>query len=239
METSRKNSPRSAKRIIAAALLALWAHVGMAQETGAAAYVAIESDGVATVEVVADYVEFAFSQDVTGASFAEAMARAERFEVELRVALKTQELGETDIVAVGPEVKAVEAPVVSLVLRVQFSATGYLAPKDGPKAFANLCDGLRKVAAGLGCRVTGPRFGVRKSVEAEQKAIGKALENAYSSAEGAARTMQVNIVAVERVVIEEVQWGTEQKRTRATLTMGLVACTARVHVTYTAITRTS
>ena len=192
----------------------------------------IETTQSATLDSSADYVEFLLHIRATGETFEEAMAKAVPFESKLREALSDRDLAFVQLEMAGPSIADVGVPAVNVAARLRFSAVGMGEQEGGPKAMAELCDTIAALARELECRARGPLPGVLDKASVEAAAVEQAMENAYPHADAAAKAIRAQIVAVDSVQIQGVEWNAVKGDGVGGTLSGAIACTARVKVTY-------
>ncbi|MCP4644921.1 MAG: hypothetical protein GY851_31055 [bacterium] len=192
----------------------------------------IDSPGHATMESPADHVEFLFDLRAKGPTAAEAMRGVVGFKQTLTSEIDARQLSPMLLEVFGPTVPDVAKPEVHAAARVRFSAAPFRESDTGPVAFASLCDALRTIAGRLNCVLTGPVMGVNEKGAVEQMAVAKAIENAYTPAEGAAAIMRSQVISVERVTIDGISWTAPLEPGLPSPGPSKALCTADVTVTY-------
>lgn len=192
----------------------------------------IQGEGDATIEAVAEFVEFSFAKTLDGDTLDACLASAGEFERTLRGEIEKRELPGSTLDVYGPVIPDVNVSSVYVRATLRCGVPRMEAPAEGTSRLAQLYEAIRACASGAECGVTGPVASVRDKRLVEQAAIGKAIENAYPKAEGAARVMNAQIVSVEHVVIEEVAWGVPPEPWVPFPDLKRLACRARVTVTY-------
>lgn len=206
----------------------------------------IENTASATVAATPDYVEFWLHREGAGATYVAATEAALRLEPTLRQALEERKLSPIEIhfsgLAIPESIMEPKGSAASLSraprqaayqsARLQFPGGAFTTGEDGPKQLAALCDTMQDLAKELKCSLEGPILGVKDTEALRQSAIARALENAYPAAEGAARLMRTNIMAVEKVQIEDIEWNADPDSRSRQPDLHRVTCTARVRVTY-------
>jgi uncharacterized protein YggE len=190
----------------------------------------IETDGVATVDIPPNYVEFWLHLRAQGADVTEAVNKALGFEPQLRKLLMDKDLVPSDLMFTGMAVPDLEAREAHISARVRFKAT--FAGEEGPKAFAVLCDAISAIATTLGAQPKGPALGIDDTSSVQDTAIKRAIEKAYSPAEASARIMNAQIISVSKVNVQGITWNDAPEFPSTQPELARLNCTARVRVTY-------
>lgn len=128
-----------------------------------------------------------------------------------------------------PDVVNKEADISA---RLRFNAAPYTTAENGIAQFALLCDKIAALATTLECEPEGPTLGVDDTRAAEDAAIARAVEKAYTGGKAAAQVMNGQIVAVDHVSIEEILWNKAPGVSARQPDIRRLTCTARVRVTY-------
>ena len=200
----------------------------------------IISEGKADVEVVPDYAEFRLDFKASANTFPEALANAAPFDKRVRELLKTRELEPSAVDIGGPVFLSSSASSTKRILctvrmrgliRFDMRTLGGEGD-DASTDFAAICEQIRTLGQALRCEVSGPSFGVHEPAPVAQAAVGKAVEGAYPAAEGAAKILQGNIVAVQRVEVVDVVWNGGDSAAENAPSLDSITCTARVRVEY-------
>ena len=192
----------------------------------------IESMGVATVDVVPEYVVFWLHKQNEGETRVASMAEALRFGGALGKALAERELGASDVSYSAPAIEDATRPCVRVSARIRVGMARFSNRETGPGLFAGLCDDMVALAEGLGCALEGPLLDVEDRKGTESTAIGMATRDALPAAQSLAEIMSAHVVAVERVVIQECSWNDPPELRFPLPNLGRLTCTARVRVTY-------
>lgn len=204
----------------------------------------IVTEGVGTVEVAPDYVDFWLHKRVEGETTLEATQKALAFKSQVQQELDKRELRTDDLTVTLPNALRVEAPEVQVSARLRFKTSPFMDPQTGPNEFSTLCDKVRDIAKTLevgdqtllGKRyrqaLEGPLFGAEGKQNAESAAIALAVENAYPAAEAAAKSMQTQVIAVDNIRVNEIVWGKNPETPLQESNYNQISCTARVTVTY-------
>lgn len=206
----------------------------------------IQVEAHATIEAIPEYAEFWLHRQVPITEelpAAEASAQVLALEDELRAGLEARELsprvlmsdlriGAVSLKSSAARLPSVEPSAASVSARLQFTILGYSTAENGPAQYAALVDKVRAVAKELDCGIEGPFLRVLDAKPVEAEAVAAAVENAYAPAEGAARVMRSQIVAVEHVDIRSIGWNSEPGQRESPGTLSRIACTARVLVSY-------
>ncbi|GMW03807.1 MAG: hypothetical protein AMXMBFR84_49410 [Candidatus Hydrogenedentota bacterium] len=192
----------------------------------------VESKGKATADAMPDYVEFRLRLAQSGATTEEAAKKASVLEAKVRAALKEKEINFTSLTTHGPVVSSILRPSVYYEVTLQIPLSVVRLADGDPSKFGALCDSIALLAKELGCGFFGPKFGVTKPADYERNAVARAVETAYIHGEAVASAMKTEISSVEQVIVEKVEWNTEQADPPAP-GIARVVCTANVRVLYT------
>lgn len=213
--------------LIAAGLVAAYGAAG--QEVPASV---IESEGIATVDTAPSYVEFWLHAAPRGATQAEAMESALRFESALRRELDERGVKPAELVFDPVSIPDVLIKEARVSARLRLSTSVFSSPDMGMKDFAAFCDKIDAMARKLECQPEGPFWGIENTEAIEAMAIGRATEKAYAPAKAAAEILNGQIVAVDQVAVMGVAWNSREKTPAPVPNLRRISCTARVHVVY-------
>lgn len=192
----------------------------------------IESEGLATVETNPDYVEYRMHFRGRAETLSGSIQLATAFETRLKEELETRELSPIDATVWGPTLPDLSQPEAQATARLRFSTGPFRDLEEGPGMFAQLCEAVMSLGQSLGASVSGPTMGVLKEEPLRQAAVERAVEEAYSDAEAAARINNAQIVAVQRIQILSVSFGDRPDAPGVKNDYRRLPCTARVRVTY-------
>ena len=213
----------------ALALLLLPAHISVAQEPS---FSTIETKAIGTVETLPTYVEFWFHSHHQGASLSDATAKAQQFGPKIQAELESRQLiAELTLPGVSlPDMHNNEAHVSA---KLRFSLAAINSAPNAPQEFVVLCEKVLALAAALRCEAEGPGLGADDAAPIEQAAVALAAERAYPLAESAAQLMGANLVAVDKLIVEKIEWNKDPENKGQQPTLRSVSCTAQVKVIYT------
>lgn len=218
--------------VIAASVLVQLPSTALAQETYATL---IENEASATIQTAPTTVIFQLSRRFVGDSLAGAVRSAQTFAPGLRSALKEVGYERADLRVTGPMIPSATAKSIRIdaELRLALTSTG----EEGTRstAFATAADKVAEIAAEFECDVDGPVLDVGDRSELENKAVQRAIENAYTRAQAAATIMRVEIVSVDRVTIESVKWHDRPNAPGQEASADRIGVTVNIRVAYLAL----
>lgn len=193
---------------------------------------AITSEGSAVVSVAPSVVDFWLTSRFAGDSLREAAEKALAFEEKLKELLESRELKPDSLTVSGvsiPDLKVKEAVVSA---RVRFALSLYSDAEERSLSLAKLCDAVRELGDALKCSAEGPFLGVAEREGVEQDAVARAVENALSKADAVSSLMDSQIVDVQEVVVQGVEWNPAGEPLPTLPDVQRLTCQARVTVVY-------
>jgi hypothetical protein len=218
---------RSLVTVLAASLAMTFAAVG--QEAPVST---IETEGVAVLDTAPMYAEFWLHAQPQGQTLAEAAEGALGFEPAIRKEIQARELTPSELTFSGVAIPSVQAKEARISVRIRFSASAFNSPTEGPRQFALLCDKIAALAAALSCKAEGPFLGVDDPESVEHAGVARATEKAYPAAKAAAQIMNGQIIAVDKVAVQDVTWNKAPGVNAAQPDIRRLTCTVRVKVQY-------
>lgn len=192
----------------------------------------IETEGVATVDAVPEFVEFQLHATCRGATMVEAMNAAKEFEPNVRKALLAAELSPTESSFTAMSVPNLADKCVCISARLRFRANTFTSSEEGPLLFAGLCDKVITLASGVKAEIDGPSLFVEEKDSVENAAIARATEKAYVPAKAAAQVMNGQVIAVDRVEVVSIIWNKAPDVTAVQPDLQKLTCTAVVRISY-------
>lgn len=194
----------------------------------------IESEEEATIDIRPDYCEFLLNFKFVEGSFVEAAEKATTVDGILRTTLAEFKIVPLALEYSGLGISKQEQvkSEINITAKLVLSLSGILNKEDAPKAFAALCDQVKKIAKAVNCIPTGPNLGVNDPTSYEAIAVIRATENAYPVAEALAASVDAEITALDKVTMESIKWETSIAVDNNEIATPKVACTAKVKVAY-------
>ena len=203
----------------------------IAQETYATL---IDNQASATVDVTPTSIQFNLSRTYAGESLAQAVVDAETLATELRAALKEADYERAALEVSGPMIADANTTSVRVDAEIRLGLGGTSAEGARSTALARATDTVNAIADKLGCETDGPILDVSDRSETENKAVQRAIENAYTRAQAAATVMRLEIVSVDRVTIESVTWHDRPDESRQESSADRIGVTVEIRVAYLA-----
>jgi len=218
--------------LIATAILLIGMSAATAQETYATL---IESESTATMEATPTAVIFHLSRSFTGDSLADTVQTAQALAPDLRAALKEAGYERATMNVTGPMIPSTEHKSIRIDAEIRLSLGSTSAEGTRSTAFATAVDKISKIATDLDCAVDGPALDVGDRLEMENKAVQRAIENAYVRAQAAATVMRLEIVSVDHVTIESVTWHDRPGQSKHEASADRIGVTVEIRIAYLAL----
>jgi len=216
---------------VIALLLAAASSAG-AQETYATL---IENQAEATLDTAPNTIVFHLSRNFTGDTLADAARSATSIAPELRAALKDAGYDRATLRVSGPMIPDPNTKSIRIDAEIRLPLTSSGAEGTRGTAFAAAVDSIAKIAADIECTIDGPALDVGDRAELEQKAVQRAIENAYARAQAAATVMRLEIVSVDRVIIETVTWHDRPGQSTHEASADRISVTVEIRIAYLAL----
>jgi uncharacterized protein YggE len=226
----RSASDATSRVFICVLIVSAFSFAALAQE--AETMSTIETEGVATVDAVPEFVEFSLHASCCGANMVEATNAAKQFEPNVRKALQAAELSPAETSFTAMSILNLADKCVRISARLRFRANTFTSAEEGPLLFAGLCDKIIALASGVKAEIDGPAFFVEDKESVENAAIARATEKAYVPAKAAALVMNGQIIAVDRVEVASIVWNKAPDVNAAQPDLQKLTCTAVVRISY-------
>ena len=191
----------------------------------------IRCDGVATVEVEPEFVEFWLSKTVQAETLEAAGEKFTGFEEDLKKKIE-EALLLAELKVSSPAMPDLNKKEASIVASVRFSWRGYQEGPDRGKRFGKLCDQMAALAAAMEAKIEGPKLGIVNTDAVIESSVAKAAENAYPAGRAAALALSSQIVSVDRMTVDQIEWDKDPDTKMPQPDMDRIRCTAKVTITY-------
>lgn len=192
----------------------------------------VTTTGKATVYTPPTHVRFWIHRTITAEKLSLAMDEGMKVDPSVREAIALQELHPTTIETGMPTILSLPDNTVRVSTELQFSMSPYSMGENSSVKLGELCEQIRAIAAGLGSELSGPHFITTEKAAVTQDAVQEAAKDAYPAAVGAAAALNVGVRAVEVVDVGTITWNAPPDTETTFPTVGQIACTAEVRVTY-------
>ncbi len=192
----------------------------------------VVSDGVGTVYVPPSHVRFWLHYELPVGDLETGLVASTALEVPLRAYLGARELRPSSLEIDPPHVASLEESRSTIAIALSFSMAGLVGGEVGAAKFGNLCESIKLLGQDLGYTVSGPHLEIAESAAVIKDAVQVATEQAYIGASGVAAALNGAVREVERVTIQGIEWNNPPDTEASYPTIELIACTARVQVTY-------
>lgn len=225
------NTMRFCRYALAAACCVLSVLPAVAQETYATL---IDNPSSATIDATPSSIRFTLSKLFTGETLTDAALTAEQLDAGLRAALKEADYERAALQVSGPMIPDANSTTVRIDAEIRIGLGGTSAEGTRSTALARATDKISGIAETLGCTIDGPRLEVSDRGEIENKAVQRAIENAYTRAQAAATVMRLEIVSVDRVTVESVTWHDRPDESHQESSAERIGVTVEIRVAYLA-----
>ncbi len=208
------------------------ARVSTAQESFATL---IENESEVTIDAVPTAVIFKLIASFSGDSVTEATNDAELFEPALRAALKEADYDRATVSVTGPMLQDASTATIKIEGEIRLALATNSAEGTRSTAFAAMVDKINGIATTLKCMAKEPVLDVSDRAEFENKAVQRAIENAFTRSQAAATVMRLEIVSVDRVTIESVAWHDRAAGLEEEVSPDRIGVTVKIRVAYLAM----
>lgn len=218
---------RSFKLSLLGAMLAL----ALAPACFAQDVYAIESDGIATVDVAPAFVVFRVELLPQGPGAAEAALQADEFEATVRREIQDRTLQPTQLSFSGLNYSHVANMGFNAMATIRFPAGQFTVGDDAPQKFAALYDHMMAIANTVKSGLQPVTYEVGDPAATEAAAVARAVEKAYPNAKATADILSARIVSVGNVRVNSVTWSNPASPPDE-YNIRRMTCTAHVSVSY-------
>jgi uncharacterized protein YggE len=222
----------SIRAAIAITALVICASTAKAQETFATL---IENVSTATVETTPTTIVFNLTGRFQGDSFKGMIRNAQSFAPNLRTALEEEGYERATVRVTGPMIPNAETKRIRIDAEVRLGLGTSSAEGTRSTAFAAAVDTISKIAATLECDLDGPALDVGDRSALENRAVQRAIENAFTRAQSAATVMRLEIVSVDHVTIESITWHDRPGSSQQEASADSIGVTAEIRIAYLAL----
>jgi uncharacterized protein YggE len=191
----------------------------------------IRCEGSATVEVEPEYMEFWLSRTVQAETLEAAADKLVGFEEDLKKKIEDALLV-AELKVSSPVMPDLNKKEASIVASVRFAWRGYQEGPDRSKRFGKLCDQMTALATASETKIEGPKLGIINTDAVIETAVAKAAENAYPAGRAAALALSGQIVSVDRMSVDRIEWDKDPETKMPQPDTDRIRCTAKVTITY-------
>jgi hypothetical protein len=157
------------------------------------------------------------------------------FAPNLRAALKEDGYERAIVRVTGPMIPSAGTKSIRIDAEIRLGLGTSSAEGTRSTAFAAATDTISKIATNLKCDLDGPALDVGDRSALENKAVQRAIENAFTRAQSAAAIMRLEIVSVDRVTVESITWHDRPSQLRQEASADRIGVTANVRIAYLAL----
>lgn len=191
----------------------------------------IRCEGAATVEVEPEYVEFWLSRTVQAETLEAAADKLVGFEDDLKRKIEDALLV-AELKVSSPAMPDLNKKEAAIVASVRFAWRGYQEGPDRGKRFGKLCDQMTALATASETKIEGPKLGIINTDAVVETSVAKAAENAYPAGRAAALALSGQIVSVDRMSVDRIEWDKDPETKMPQPDTDRIRCTAKVTITY-------
>ncbi len=217
-------------RTLVALLLVSTAVPLRAQEVVEYSYVV--SEGVGTVYVAPTHVRFWLHKVLSEGDLKAGLRAVEPFDLAMREYLNGREIRPSSLEVFAPAVTSLSEGKSQVAVELRFSMAGMIGGETGPARFADLCEQMRAFGEAFESVVSEPELVVAEKETAIRDAVEEATKQAFTAASGAASALGGSIRSVEQVKVDGIDWNAPPDTQADYPNTEVIACTARVTVTY-------